>query len=258
MATTDISTFDSNGVPIHYQVFGEGKPIILVHGFASSIKGNWVNTAWIEALTPIRRVVALDCRGHGLSGKPHATQAYGGHEMVDDVVGLMDHLRIQKADLFGYSMGAAISLRVLVGYPDRFESVVLGGIGNVVLARRREGRPNVAGALLTDNPSTISDPVARGFRVFAEANKNDLKALAAYEQASREPVGRGELAQVSVPVLVVNGEADVLLGRPDQLVAAIPGAHLVKIPNRDHLTVVPDQRFKDAVVQFLKSNEEKA
>ena len=67
-------TFDSNGVRIRYQVYGEGEPIVLVHGFASSIQGNWASTGWIETLAPLRQVVALDCRGHGKSGKPHATQ----------------------------------------------------------------------------------------------------------------------------------------------------------------------------------------
>jgi pimeloyl-ACP methyl ester carboxylesterase len=248
-----VATFDSNGVPIHYEVFGQGKAIILVHGWGSSLKGNWVDTGWIEALTPIRQVVALDCRGHGLSGKPHGVEAYRGHAMVDDIVRLMEHLRIDRADLFGYSMGAAISLRLLVSHPDRFETVILGGIGNVLMLRT-EGRPNVVSALLTDDPSTITDPVAKGFRLFAEANKNDLKALAAYEQAPRLPLDSAALAQISVPVLIVNGATDVLVGSPDEIAAAIPGARLVKIPDRDHLTVVPDPRFKEAVVHFLKSD----
>ena len=176
--------FDSDGVPIHYEVFGEGKPILIVHGFAASLEGNWVRPGWVETLSPIRKVVALDCRGHGLSGKPHDPQSYAGHAMEDDVVRLMEHLHIEQADLFGYSMGAAISLRLLLRHPERFTYVVLGGIGNV-LARRGGGRPNVAEAMLAEDPSTITDPVAKGFRAFAQANKNDLKALAAYMQAPR-------------------------------------------------------------------------
>jgi pimeloyl-ACP methyl ester carboxylesterase len=243
-------TLDSNGVPIHYEVYRRGEPIVLVHGFASSIDGNWASTGWIDTLTPIRQVIALDCRGHGLSGKPREAQAYSGNEMVNDVIRLMDHLKIGKADLFGYSMGSAISLRALVLHPDRFRSVVLGGIGDM-LAHSEGGRSNVVKALLADDPATISDPLAKGFRVFAEANKNDLKALAAYQQASREPLKRHQLAGVSLPVLVVNGERDDLVGSPDKLVSAISGAQLTRIPDRDHLTVVPDQRFKEAVVRFL-------
>ena len=247
------STLDSNGLPIHYEVYGGGEPLVLVHGFASSIKGNWTNTGWIEALTPIRQVVALDCRGHGLSGKPHEADAYRGDNMVDDVILLMDHLRIGKADLFGYSMGAAISLRALLVHPDRFRSVVLGGIGDI-LARSRGGRPNVVSALLARNRSAITDLVARGFRIFAEASGNDLQALAACMQAAREPPENNRLAAVTSPVLVVNGERDYLVGSADKLVGAIPGARLLKISGRDHLTVVPDRRFKDAVLSFLASD----
>ena len=242
--------FDSDGVPIHYEVFGEGKPIVMVHGFAASLEANWVRTGWVETLSPIRQVVALDCRGHGESGKPHDTQAYAGDTMSGDVVRLMEHLNIEQADLFGYSMGAGISLRVLLGHPERFTSVVLGGIGNVQ-ARRGGGRPNVAEAMQEEDPSKITDPIAKGFRAFAEANKSDLKALAAFMQAPREPLDATKLGQVALPVLIVIGEGDALVASTDELAAAIPGARLLTIPDRDHLTVVPDSRFKEAVVDFL-------
>ncbi len=105
--------------------------------------------------------------------------------------------------------------------------------------------------MLANNLSTITDPVAKGFRVFAERNKNDLEALAAYQQAQREPINKEALARISKPVLVIVGEDDALVGSPKELVAAIPRAELVVIPGRDHLTVVPDARFKEAVVAFL-------
>ena len=249
--------FDSDGVSIHYEVFGQGKPVILIHGFAASLEVNWVSTGWIEALTPIRQVVGLDARGHGLSDKPHDPQAYAGDEMQNDVIRLMDYLNIDQADLFGYSMGAQISLRLLVSHPSRFTSVVLGGVGD--FAWRRSGDSSsgfgsrVAEALLAEDPSTITDPIAKAFRAFAESFNNDLQALAAYMQAARPGIDGDELARVALPVLIVNGEADTLAGSPDELAAAIPGARLVKIPERDHLTVVPDPRFKEAVVQFLSS-----
>lgn len=246
-----VPTFDSNGVTIHYEVFGEGTPIILVHGFASSIDQNWVATGWVDALVPIRQVVALDCRGHGLSEKPHDPQAYGGGAMVEDVVRLMDHLEIEKSDLFGYSMGAGISLRLLLTHPDRFTSVVLGGIGNVLTQERDEGASAIAEALLAEDPETITDPVAKGFRAFADLGDNDLRALAAVMRSPRDALGREKLAEVALPVLIVNGADDTLVGSPDELAAAIPKAQLVKIPDRDHLTVVPDPRFKEEVVQFL-------
>ena len=243
------ATFDSDGVRLHYVVSGEGKPIVLVHGFAASLEYNWIRPGWFETLAPLRSVVALDCRGHGESEKPHESSGYGWEAMADDVVRLMDHLEIERADLFGYSMGAAISLRALLRHPGRFDSAILGGIGDVLVTRG--GRPELAAGLLADDPAMITDPVAKGFRVFAEATQADLQALAALQQAPRTPIDPASLAELRLPVLVVVGEDDALAGSVDGLVAAIPGARLVKVPDREHLTVVGDQRFKDAVVQFL-------
>jgi pimeloyl-ACP methyl ester carboxylesterase len=250
MQPTIDGTFDSSGVPIHYQVFGEGEPMVLVHGFASSIGGNWAGAGWIETLTPLRQVVALDCRGHGESGKPHDVESYSGDAMMDDVVRLMDHLSIEKADLFGYSMGAGISLRLLIDHESRFRSAVLGGVGNVI-ARSTRGRPGLGEAMLAETADEVKDPVGKAFRAFAEANGNDLKALAACQGAQREPLNVARLAEVSIPVMLVVGENDVLAPDPAALAEAIAGARLLTVPARDHLTVVPDKRFKEAVVGFL-------
>jgi len=241
--------FDSAGVRIHYEVFGAGRPLVLVHGFVASLRANWVATGWTETLSPVRQVIALDCRGHGESDKPHNPQAYAAHEMTDDVVRLMDHLGVGTADIFGYSMGAGISLRALVRHPQRFASAVLGGIGDV--QRRGGWRPGVAEALLADDPSSISDPVAKAFRMFAEGLQADRRALAALQRAERAPVERAQLAAIAVPVLIVNGANDALAGSAHEMTSAIPGARLVELPEKDHLTAVADGGFKQTVLDFL-------
>ena len=243
--------FDSSGVPIHYEVFGEGRAIILVHGFTASLLLNWVATGWVDELTPIRQVVGLDARGHGLSGKPHDPEAYSGDTMPNDVIGLMDHLGIEQADLFGYSMGSVISLRALTNRPERFTSVVLGGAGDFARSGTPGGNPVRADAMLAKDQDSISDPTAKGFRALAEALGNDLEALAAYSMAARPGVSDEALAGIDVPVLIVNGADDTIVGSPDGLAAAIPGAELVKIPGKDHLTVVADPQFKATVARFL-------
>jgi pimeloyl-ACP methyl ester carboxylesterase len=246
--------FDSDGVTIHYETSGDGKPIVLVHGFASSLKGNWVATNWIEALQPVRRVIALDCRGHGESDKPHDPAAYGGENMSGDVLRLMDHLNVAEADLFGYSMGAAIAAHLLAHHGERFTSVVMGGIGNVFQSTGGERAQVINDALLAEDPSTIKNPVAAAFRAFADLNpNNDLRALAACAMRTRQPMDPADFADVDMPVLIVDGEDDVLATNPGELAATIPGARLVMIPGRDHLTVVPDPRFKEEVLAFLKA-----
>jgi pimeloyl-ACP methyl ester carboxylesterase len=250
-----MAIFDSDDVTIHYEVFGEGPPIILVHGFASSLQDNWVQTGWVKRLeTAGRRVVALDCRGHGESAKPHDPAAYAGEAMPDDVIRLMDHLGIARAELMGYSMGGAVALGLIMRHPQRFHRAVLAGVGTV--SRGATESSAIADALRTDNPSTISDAVARGFRWFAAQRGNDLKALAACIERGRGRPEPEALSAISVPVLVVVGEKDDLVGRGEVLADAIPGARFVGIPDRDHLTAVPDRRYKEAVLEFLAEETE--
>ena len=246
--------FDSDGVKIHYETLGQGRPIVLVHGFPANLKVNWLRSNWVDALQPIGRVVALDCRGHGESDRPHDPEAYSKENMGGDVLRLMDHLGIEKADLFGYSMGSGIACHLLARHRERFTSVILAGIGDrFVFGSKAEMRSDgVADALLAEDPSQVTKPVARRYRALAEGiPNNDMKALAGYATSRGEPVDRADLAAVDIPVLIVNGENDDVMGKADELVAAIPGAKLVIIPDADHL-VVFDPRCKEQVLSFLK------
>lgn len=206
-------SFDSNGVPIHYEVFGEGRSIVLAHGFGANLRTNWVVTGWVESLTPLRQVILFDCRGHGRSGRPSDPAAYAPAEMTDDVTRLMDHLGIDQADVGGYSMGGGIALRALACHPQRFTAGVVGGVGVVKMPAGR--RPNVAQVIL------------------------------AIEQS--------DLARIAAPVLLVVGERDMFARGARTLVEAIPDARLVTIPSKSHISVVPDRRYKHAVIEFLKA-----
>jgi pimeloyl-ACP methyl ester carboxylesterase len=244
--------FDSDGVRIHYETFGEGKPIVLVHGFPISFELNWVGTKWVEALQPLRRVVGLDCRGFGDSDKPHDPDAYGVANMAGDVLRLMDHLSIDKADLFGYSMGAMISAHLLVHHSERFTTVILGGVGNLFEPGREEQMRKSVDYLLVDDPSQITDPFGKTFRTIADGVAgNDRLALAACAHRLFERVEPADFAGVDIPVLFVSGANDT---DPTAMAAATPGAKLALIPDTDHFTVIPDQRFKDAVLAFLKEH----
>ena len=187
----------------------------------------------------MRQVVALDCRGHGQSDKPHDSEAYGGENMAQDVLRLMDHL--------------SIAAYLLAHHRERFTSVILGGIGDVFQPVGGEFGRVIVDALLAKAPSQITNPVGKVFRAFAELDlNNDLQALAACAGRVRSPIDRADLADVDIPVLIVDGGNDVLARNPDELAAGIPGARLVIIPDRDHLTVVPDPRFKEEVLGFLE------
>jgi pimeloyl-ACP methyl ester carboxylesterase len=246
--------FDSSGVEINYIVEGEGPPIVLVHGFASSLHGNWRATGVLGALIGAgRKVIALDCRGHGRSGKPHDPKAYEGTAMPDDVVALMDHLGVGRADLMGYSMGGFIAASLMVRRPERFNSVILSGVGDGrMLGNAGRKRANaIAEAMEAPDKTSVKDASSRAFREFAELSGNDLRALAAMQRsASRGWFEPNKLSEVQLPVLVLLGEADTLVGPADQLAATIPGTRLVIVPG-DHLSAPGMPEFREAALAFL-------
>jgi pimeloyl-ACP methyl ester carboxylesterase len=243
---------DVGGVPINYIDEGSGPAAVLVHGFASSLQGNWRAPGVIDALVAAgRRVVALDCRGHGASGKPHDPESYSGTAMADDVIAVMDAEGIERADLMGYSMGGSIAASLVMTHPGRFDRVILAGVGDALVTggRSRRAGEAIASALESETRNGISDARARSFRSFAEQQGNDMAALAAIQRSKPES-NWGKLAEVGNPVMVLIGEGDALAGPADQLAAAIPGAQLVKVPG-DHLTAVVKPEFRAAIVAFL-------
>lgn len=245
-------TFDSNGVSINYIQEGAGPDIVLVHGFASSLQGNWRSTGVVDALVASgRRVTALDCRGHGRSATSHDPAAYGGTKMADDVINLMDHLGIAKTDLMGYSMGAGISAQLVTRSPERFRAVIFGGMGDALLSggRPREGTNAIAEALEAKDSSQITDATAKGFRVFAKSTGADLLALAAVMRSERGGTVPAKLREVTNPVMVIVGAGDTLIVSADRLAAELPGCTYVKVPG-DHTTAVTPA-YSSAVVDFL-------
>src|SRR5260370_7700854 len=146
--------FDSDGVQMYYEEHGRGDPAILVHGFASRGDHNW-GEQWFNFLGSHYRGMAVDCGGHGKSGKPIEPDAYAGDTMGEDVVRLMDHLKIRRGLLMGYSMGARIALGLLLAHPERFRAVVLGGIGAVSAARPSFSRMPIVEPFLAPAPPPL-------------------------------------------------------------------------------------------------------
>ncbi len=246
-------------VRLHYEVVGDGQPLVLVHGWGASAQRNWVDTGWVEVLAPLRRLVLLDSRGHGRSEAAESGAGYGYAAMGEDVLWVMDELGIATADLFGYSMGAFIGVSLLGHHPDRFSSMVLGGIGDET-EESAAVCTLVAASLRTDDPSQIADPVGRAYRRYVEADPmNDreelaIAALQMWPQGHPLELGGDGLSGVDVPVLIVDGAEDhPYVDSVERLVRAIPDAVLVTIAGTDHHTVVGDPRFKDVVVEFLTS-----
>jgi pimeloyl-ACP methyl ester carboxylesterase len=244
-------SFNSAGVRIAYETAGEGPPILLIHGFASTGRVNWWDTGWVKTLTGAgRKVITFDHRGHGESEKLYDSALYPAAEMAEDARRLLDHLGIEKADVMGYSMGARVSAFLAINHPSRVRRAVFAGLASRMITGVG-GSEAIAQALEAPDKDDVTDRSARSFRVFAEQTKSDLKALAACIRSSREKITAEELSAISVPVLVVAGEKDDVAGDVETLAAAIPGARGLTLPGRNHMNAVGDKAYKEAVLAFL-------
>jgi pimeloyl-ACP methyl ester carboxylesterase len=246
-----VPRFRHDEVEIAFLDEGEGEPIVLVHGFASNATVNWVQPGWFTTLKGAgRRVIALDNRGHGGSSKLYDPAAYHTALMAGDVIALLDHLGLGRADVMGYSMGARITAFLALQNPQRVRSAVLAGLGSNLIDGT--GVPDdVAAALEAPSAAAVDDPRARLFRTFAEQTKSDLRALAACMRGSRQTLTRDQIATIAVPALVAVGSLDAIGGSAPALAALLPAGQALEIPGRDHMTAVGDKVFKQGVLRFL-------
>jgi pimeloyl-ACP methyl ester carboxylesterase len=231
---------------------GAGDPVLLIHGFASRVRTNWIEPGWVGLLQRSGfRVVAFDNRGHGESEKLYDPGQYAARLMAEDARALLDHLAIARADVMGYSMGARIAAFLALAHGERVRSVIFGGLGGNMV-RPMAGSGPIANALEAPSIDEVKNPTARTFRAFAEKTGGDLRALAACIRGSREPITRGMVASLRCPVLVASGSEDVIGGPAGELAALIPGAEALVIPRRDHMLAVGDRVYKEGVLAFLR------
>jgi pimeloyl-ACP methyl ester carboxylesterase len=248
-------SFHNGDVEIAYLDEGEGDPILLVHGFASSKNVNWVYPTGVSELKKNgRRVIAFDNRGHGDSSKLYDPAAYEIGIMAGDISALMDHLNIERADVMGYSLGSRMTAVLALREPQRLRSAILGGIGIGLIDGGGPGE-NVVEALEAPSLDDVTDPVGRTFRAFAEQTRSDRRALAACLRGSRRLMRREEAAAIKVPVLIAVGTADEIAGSAQALGKIIPDAQVLDIPNRDHMRAVGDKVYKTGVLDFLSQRK---
>jgi pimeloyl-ACP methyl ester carboxylesterase len=262
-------SFDSNGVKIHYLVEGQGEPVLLIHGFTSSIQGQWNAPGILKALAKDYRVIAFDNRGHGKSGKPHEPKQYG-MEMVEDAVRLLDHLKIKRAHVVGYSMGAMITLKLLVTHPERLLSATLGGSGGLregaaprryeILAESLEQGKGFGPLIAALTPAGKAKPTEQQIQQinrFLEAN-NDTKALAAAVRGFKHlAVADDQLKANRVPALAVIGEIDPLKTGVDELKDRMANLQVLVIDGADHITAFSRPEFVKEVLAFLAKHRQR-
>jgi pimeloyl-ACP methyl ester carboxylesterase len=246
----------SDGTALVFERQGEGPAIVLVHGFGSSRMQNWKSTGWYGGLTEAGfAIVAMDCRGHGDSGKPHDPGYYGHDRMADDVTVVMDACGLNQVLILGYSMGGFIGLRLLAAHPERVTRLVVAGVGANYLKdgiTSPEARSALADALLVEDKNTITDPRAKMFRAFAGQPGKDRIALAACMRGMSPHLPLETLSHLQRPILVVDGSEDETAGAAEPLAAAFPDGRAVTIAGRDHMSTVGDRRTRQVVIDFFR------
>ena len=270
--------FDSNGVKIRYVTEGTGEPVVLIHGWMADSSmwgrdpsGNTkLNTAGTEGF----RLIALDCRGHGQSDKPHDRKQYGA-EMAADVVRLLDHLKIEKAHLIGYSMGAFIAGKVAATHPKRVLSVVYGGQAPLIAGMKSTGSSEVdIFAKAVDEGRDLGSyiiavmPAGRPKPTEAQAsamakfmfNGKDVKALAAAGLSfDGLEVTRKQLRKCKAPVLFIHGgnESDHVKDRVAAARKMLGRGELKIVAGGDHGTTLIKPEFGSALLEFLRTGKVK-
>ncbi|MCE6996237.1 alpha/beta hydrolase [Saccharothrix sp. S26] len=227
-------------------------PVVLQHGFSAHTLVEWADSGMVAALTAVgRRVVGIDARGHGSSGKSADPARYGEPRMARDLRAVVGALGVTAVDVVGYSMGAVIALLTAAEEP-AVRRLVVGGVGaGVVEVGGVDTRvlPNdvLAEAFLADGRGPVPPEVA-GMVAFARQAGADFPSLAAQARAAHQ--GGVDLAAVTAPTLVIVGDDDSLARRPQVLVDALADARLHVVAG-DHGTAVGSPAFRAAVLDFL-------
>lgn len=261
-------SFDSNGVQIHYLDEGKGEPVVLIHGFVVNAQWQWGVPGIIRALAKDHRVIALDVRGHGRSDKPTDTKKYGT-EMVEDVVRLLDHLKIQKAHVVGYSMGAIIAGKLLATHPDRLLSATLGGAGVIPeeiklppfvekLADSLEHGEGIGPLLTALTPPGKPEPPKATIQLMSRVAVGERgKVLAAVARSWKTlAVPKEQLKANKVPTLALVGSDDPLKENFTLIKDDMANLKVIVIDGANHMNTFRKPLFIQSLRKFLAEHRQ--
>jgi 3-oxoadipate enol-lactonase len=274
-------TANVRDVELYYEEHGSGDPLLCIMGFATDSTG-WL--LQVPAFAERHRTIVFDNRGVGRSAKPPG--AYTIHEMADDAAALLDHLRIDRADVLGLSMGGMIAQELALRHPERVRKLVLAATypepdaateeNRKVIFTQMGGSITEAGEMRIDftamnpllffqhllplvfNPSFIQNELPKLMQMFSGALQYgfSLEAVMGQLQAVMGHRATDRLNTIAAPTLVLTGDADRLIAPANSRILAesIPGARLVEIPGGSHgFNIEMPDRFNDEVLRFLAS-----
>lgn len=230
----------NDGIRIHYEVEGEGPPLVLCHGLFGSLE-QWRVWGYVEALKDDYQLILIDARGHGSSDKPHDPEAYRTETMVADVVSVLDDLNIEKTHFLGYSMGGQIGWCLGRFAPNRFYSLIIGGMApyerdpdipdpdvGVMVPLLRKGNEAVVAAF----EESFGGKLASDIKYILM--NNDPEAIIA-RLLRVERVDYDEtMSTTTLPCLLYMGEADIGYSKAKQSIEVLPNLTFVTLHNLNH------------------------
>lgn len=230
--------------------------VVIVHGFASNVRDNWVLTGWVRELTRAGyRVLALDQRGHGASDKPHEPDAYAIRTLVADVETVMDTYLVEEAFYVGYSLGSRVGWEVVRDLPQRIERAVLGGVPDGIPLERLD--LDQVRAYVADGTS-VTDRTTQNYIALTErVPGNDLRSLLALAEGMRttRTVDPDPANAPTRPILFATGSEDAIIEGSRTLSSAAPNGRFFEIPGRHHFNAPGSRAFKEAALAFLSTTE---
>ena len=246
----------NQGLRLHYEVHGNGQPVVLLHGGTVSFEHNYAIYGWIKRLNDCGlQVIGLDFRGHGKSDKPHDVESYGTANLASDVTALLEHLQLCRTALIAYSIGTAVALHLLQGSPERFARAALVATGDGLIGVPPHTFARITPALAvvlarTEYPRDLPRHLAAYWN-FVEQTAGDRAALHAFAQASYPPLSVEQAAAIRTPILVVSGENDPVLGRGPRLASSLGNGEYLEVAGADHFSLAVDVGTQAAVGSFL-------
>lgn len=228
--------------------------VLLVHGFASSTRDNWVLTGWVSMLQHAGyRVLGIDQRGHGASEKPRQPSAYTMRTLAADIEQVLDTYLVDEAVYVGYSLGARVGWDVLRDLGDRVQRAVLGGIPD---GRPLERLDVVEARAYIAERTPVSDPSTRDYIALTErVSGNDLEvmlALALGMRGEARTIDPDPATAPAQPLLFATGSDDPIIEGSRRLAAAAPHGAFIEVPGRHHFNAPGSTAFREAALQFLR------
>ena len=254
MTPTTSQTASINGLDMYYEIHGEGPPLVLLHGAYMSIPSNW--EALIPTFAKTHKVIAVELQGHGRTSDADRPIRY--ETMADDVAALLDHLGIDRAAVFGFSMGAGVAIRLAMQYPDKVDRLVSAS-GSISFDALPEGFEEMIGQMTIE--MIAGSPMEDEYKRLAPNPTGFENLFNKLKELDQQPFDWGDenFARITVPTLLIFGDVDIvklehatklfqlLGGQPNGDMNGLPKVQLAILPGTAHTGVVAGNN-----VEYLK------